>query len=123
MKLYALGALELFDGIYDIDHVSMTVYQPRRDNISTHTVFKESLYQWAEEVLKPAAELAYDGEGEFRCGDWCQFCKAKNDCRKRAERNLELAKYEFKMPPLLECYFSQKMRRKDGKGSEINRIK
>jgi hypothetical protein len=44
MKLYALGALELFDGIYDIDTVSMTIYQPRRDNVSTHTVFKESLY-------------------------------------------------------------------------------
>ena len=102
MKLYALGALELFDGIYDIDHVSMTVYQPRRDNISTHTVFKESLYQWAEEVLKPAAELAYAGEGEFYCGDWCQFCKAKHDCRKRAERNLELARHDFKLPPLLE---------------------
>ena len=102
MKLYALGALELFDGIYDIDTVSMTVYQPRRDNISTHTVFKESLYQWAEEVLKPAAELAFDGEGEFQCGDRCQFCKAKNDCRKRAERNLELAKHDFKLPPLLE---------------------
>lgn len=102
MKLYALGALELFDGIYDIDTVSMTIYQPRRDNISTHTVFKESLYQWAAETLKPIAELAYDGEGEFRCGDWCQFCKAKHDCRKRAEQNLELAKHEFKLPPLLE---------------------
>lgn len=102
MKLYALGALELFDGIYDIDTVSMTVYQPRRDNISTHTVFKESLYQWAEGVLKPAAELAHSGDGEFQCGDWCQFCKAKNDCRKRAEHNLHLAKYDFKLPPILE---------------------
>jgi len=102
MMLYTLGALELFDGIYDIDTVSMTVYQPRRDNISTHTVFKESLYQWAEKVLKPTAKLAYAGEGEFRCGDWCQFCKAKHDCRKRAEQNIELAKYEFKLPPLLE---------------------
>jgi hypothetical protein len=102
MKLYALGALEIFDGIYDIDAVSMTIYQPRRDNVSTHTVFKESLYQWAEEVLKPAAELAYAGEGDYNCSEWCQFCKAKNECRKRAERNLELAKYDFKLPPLLE---------------------
>jgi hypothetical protein len=102
MKLYALGALEIFDGIYDIDTVSMTIYQPRRDNVSTHTVSKESLYRWADEVLKPASELAYAGEGEFKCGDWCQFCKAKNDCRKRAEQNLELAKYDFKLPPLLE---------------------
>lgn len=101
MKLYALGALEIFDGIYDIDSVSMTIYQPRRDNISTHTVFKESLYQWAAEVLKPAAELAYAGEGIFRSGEWCQFCKAKHECRARAEQNMELAKLDFKLPPLL----------------------
>lgn len=102
MKLYALGALEIFDGIYDIDTVSMTIYQPRRDNVSTHTVFKESLYQWAEEILKPAAERAYAGEGDYQCGEWCQFCKAKYDCRKRAEANMELARYDFKRPPQLE---------------------
>ena len=79
MKLYALGALELFDGIYDINEVSMTIYQPRRDNVSTHTVFKESLYQWAEEVLKPTAEIAYAGKGEYNCGEWCQFCEVKDN--------------------------------------------
>jgi len=100
MKLYALGALEIFDGIYDIDTVSMNVYHPRGDNVSTHTVFKESLYQWAEEVLKPAAALAYAGAGEFNCGEWYQFCKAKYDCRARAESNMEIARYEFKLPPL-----------------------
>ena len=102
LMLYALGALELFDGIYDINEVSMTIYQPRRNNVSTHTVLKESLYQWAEEVLKPTAEIAFAGGGEYNCGEWCQFCKAKYECRKRAERNLELAKLEFKRPPLLE---------------------
>jgi len=102
MMLYALGALEIFDGIYDIDTVSMTIFQPRRDNVSTYTVSKESLYQWAEEVLKPAAQLAYAGDGKFNCGEWCQFCKVKHDCLARAERNLELAQYDFKLPPLLE---------------------
>ena len=102
MKLYALGALEIFDGIYDINTVSMTIYQPRRYNVSTYTVPKESLYQWAEEVLKPAAELAYAGGGEFSAGEHCQFCKVKHACRARAERNLELARYDFELPPLLE---------------------
>lgn len=101
MKLYTLGALEIFDGIYDIDTVSMTIYQPRRDNVSTHTVFKESLYQWAEEVLKPTAELAYAGDGEFNCGEWCMFCRAKAECRARAEAKLKLAAFEFALPPLL----------------------
>lgn len=101
MMLYALGALELFDGIYDIETVSMTIYQPRRDNVSTSTVSKESLYTWANDILKPTAELAFAGEGEFSCGEWCRFCKAKHECRARAEYNMELAKYDFKPPPLL----------------------
>ena len=101
MKLYALGALEIFDGIYDIETVSMTIFQPRRGNVSTYSLSKADLYTWAEEVLKPIAELAYKGEGQYNCGEWCQFCKAKTDCRKRAEANMELAKYDFMDPPLL----------------------
>jgi len=101
MMLYALGALEIFDCIYDIDKVSMTIYQPRRDNVSIHTVSKQSLYQWAEEILKPAAELAYAGEGEFKCGEWCRFCRAKAECRERAKVNMALAAYDFQEPALL----------------------
>jgi hypothetical protein len=101
LMCYALGALELFDKIYDIETVSMTIYQPHRDNISTYAISKDDLYRWADEVLKPTAELAFAGDGNFLCGEWCGFCKAKNDCRARAEANLALAQYEFKFPPLL----------------------
>ena len=102
MMCYALGALELFDAIYDIDSVAMTVYQPRRQNVSTFEMTKDDLYRWAEEVLKPTAELAFAGDGNFLCGEWCGFCKAKHECRARAEANLLLAQYDFKLPPLLE---------------------
>ncbi|MBR0577226.1 DUF2800 domain-containing protein [Proteiniclasticum sp. BAD-10] len=101
MQCYALGALELFDGIYDIDTVRMTIYQPRRDNVSTYELSKDELYLWADEVLKPTADLAFAGDGNFFCGEWCGFCKAKYDCRARADANLELARYDFKLPPLL----------------------
>lgn len=101
MKLYALGALDLFDGIYDIEMVSMTIYQPRRENVSTSTVSKESLYQWAEEVLKPKAELAFAGDGIYCPGEWCQFCRAAVKCRARAEAKMKLARFEFALPPLL----------------------
>lgn len=101
IKLYALGALELFDGIYDITTVSMTIYQPRRENISTFTMDKEALYQWAEEVLKPIASLAFEGSGECVPGEWCRFCRAAVKCRARAEDNLSLARFEFALPPLL----------------------
>lgn len=102
MMCYALGALELFDGIYDISTVSMTIYQPRRDNVSTFSLAKDELYRWADDVLKPAADLAFTGDGSFLCGEWCGFCKAKHDCRARAEANLALVGYDFKLPPLLE---------------------
>lgn len=102
MLCYALGALELFDGIYDIDTVSMTIFQPRRENVSTYTISKAELLQWAEEVLIPRAKLAYAGEGDFMAGEHCQFCKVKATCRKRAEYNLELARYDFEMPATLE---------------------
>ena len=102
MMCYALGALEMFDSLYDIRNVRMTIYQPRRDNISTYELPKEALYQWADEVLKPTADLAFAGDGSFLCGEWCGFCKAKYDCRARAEANLNLARYDFKVPPLLE---------------------
>ena len=101
MKLYALGALELFDGIYDITSVSMTIYQPRRENISMYTVEKESLYRWADEVLRPIAELAFVGSGEYCCGEWCQFCRASVKCRARAEEKLKLTQFEFSLPPIL----------------------
>lgn len=101
MKLYALGALEVFDGIYDIDDLSMIIYQPRRENISTWEVSKDSLYKWAREVLKPKAEQAFNGNGDYCPGDWCQFCRAAVKCRTRAEAKMELAKFEFVLPPLL----------------------
>jgi len=102
MKLYALGALEIFDCLYDINEVRMTIFQPRRENIGVFTMTKADLYDWAEHTLKPIADLAYKGEGEFKAGGHCQFCKVKSVCRERAKRNLELAKYDFKLPSTLE---------------------
>lgn len=101
MMLYALGALRLFDALYDIDTVSMTIFQPRRENVSTWTISVSELEEWAEKTLRPKAELAFKGEGEFNPGPWCTFCKAAVKCRARAEEKLALAQYEFAKPPLL----------------------
>ena len=101
MMLYALGALEIFDGIYDIDTVRMTIYQPRKSNISVYEMDKADLYEWANSELTQKAQLAYECQGSFSCGEWCRFCKAKAECRERAEANLALARYEFQTPALL----------------------
>lgn len=104
MFCYALGGLALFDGIYDIENVNLIIYQPRRENISEYSIPKIELIKWAEEVLSPIAQLAIKGEGEYKAGEHCQFCKAKATCRKRAEYNLELAKYDFDEPATLDNY-------------------
>lgn len=102
MFCYALGGLALFDGIYDIENVRLVIYQPRRENISEYSISKTELIKWAEEVLAPTAQLAIKGEGEYKAGEHCQFCRARATCRKRAEYNLELAKYDFEMPATLD---------------------
>ena len=102
MMCYALGAVQMFDGLYDLDSVLMVIFQPRLANISEFEISKTDLLAWADETLVPAAKLAYSGEGEFCAGNHCQFCKVKATCRKRAEYNLELARYDFEMPPTLE---------------------
>ena len=103
MMLYAIGALALFDALYDIEQVALTVFQPRRENVSTWTISVTELNKWAEHTLKPAAELAAKGEGEFYAGAWCQFCKIASTCRARAKANLELAKFEFAPPAELSA--------------------
>lgn len=101
MMLYALGSLRIFDCLYDITEVAMTIYQPRRENVSTWTISVDELREWAETTLKPKADLAFKGEGEYTPGSWCQFCRAAVKCRARAEAKLELARFEFAQPPLL----------------------
>ena len=102
MRCYGLGSLELFDGIYDIQNIEMTIYQPNRDNISTCMLVKEDLLEWADEILAPAAALAFEGKGEYACGEWCQFCPVKHICRARADYAMQLARYDFADPDVLE---------------------
>lgn len=101
MKLYALGALALFDSLYDIQTVRMTICQPRRDHISEYAITTDELISWAETTLKRKAQMAIQGEGEFEAGDHCRFCRARFTCRERAACSLALAQYDFKQPALL----------------------
>lgn len=102
MKCYALGALAIYDSLYDIKEVSMSIFQPRRENVSTWTISVDELTTWANEVLKPKAKMAMKGEGKYCPGEWCTFCKASVRCRARADEKLRLARDEFKLPPLLK---------------------
>ena len=102
LRLYALGAYSKFKEEYpDIKEVSYTIHQPRLDSISTDGTSITKLVDWANYFVKPKAKKAWSGSGEFLPGDHCQFCRAKAQCRARADFNTELAKLEFKEAPLL----------------------
>lgn len=101
MRLYALGALSQFGCLYEVNTVRMTIVQPRLDSISTDEMAVEELVDWGEKMVKPIADLAFKGEGEFKAGGHCRFCRVRATCRARAEMNMKLACYDFKEPPLL----------------------
>jgi hypothetical protein len=101
LRLYSLGALQQFGCLYDVKKVLMTIFQPRRENVSTVAMTVEELMAWAETELRPKAKLAFAGEGEYLPGEWCMFCRAADKCRARAEANLKVAREEFGLPPLL----------------------
>ena len=89
MMLYALGGLHAYGYIYPIERVRMTIIQPRLENISTFECSRSELEEWGESI-KPIAEMAYEGKGEQKPGDWCRFCRAKSVCSACANEALSL---------------------------------
>lgn len=82
LMLYALGAYEKYRMFYQPETIRMSVFQPRiREEAGTWEITRTELLQWAEEVVKPAAALAFAGEGEPVPGDHCLFCRVKGQCR------------------------------------------
>lgn len=87
MMLYALGAMDELSLLYRFKSVHMVIVQPRVNNISEFTMTADELIEWGEKVVKPKAEAAISGKGEFEAGDWCRFCRAKQQCKTRYESN------------------------------------
>ena len=97
MMIYALGAYARFAFEYRIDNLRATIVQPRIDNLSEYEITVEELTAWAANVLAPAAEKAYKGEGPQTPGAWCQFCKVKNQCRALASKCKEVVAVDPKL--------------------------
>lgn len=84
MRLYALGAYDVNEFLYDIKTVRMTIVQPRLDSVSTDEMALEELLDWGEDI-KPIAQRAWNGQGECTPCDYCNFCKARHTCRALAD--------------------------------------
>ena len=100
MKLYALGAYLEYSFLYPIKQIHLAIIQPRLNSISEFTLSIEELLAWGEEI-KPKAEKAFKGEGEFVPGEHCKFCRAKAQCRARAEQYSALEDFKMMKPPLI----------------------
>lgn len=101
MRIYALGALDEFLLEYNIKRVRMTIVQPRIDNLSEDEMPVSSLIKWRDEVLRPASELAFRGDGEQVPGEWCRFCKVKASCKALATLATKTCNEDFKNPRLI----------------------
>ena len=113
LMLYGLGALEAYSVLYNMKHVALTVAQPRADcdSIKEWTIDRDKLLDWGVFTVRPVAEKAFAGEGEFCGGDWCRFCRARNTCRARAGQYTALEDFgslnsktetgKLPVPPLL----------------------
>ena len=99
MKLYALGALRRYAAVFGdtIKRVRMTIDQPRLDSYTTDEITVDELRAWGESI-KPIAQKAYSGLGEFVPGDHCRFCRGKAQCRARANVNTALEDFKGCVP-------------------------
>jgi hypothetical protein len=100
MKLYALGAYLAYSLLYPIKHVHLAIVQPRLDSISEWSLTIGELLAWGEEI-KPIAQKAFNGEGDFVPGEHCKFCPAKALCRARSEQYTALDDFKQMKPPLI----------------------
>jgi hypothetical protein len=100
MMLYALGAYTEFSFLYPIDTVKMTIIQPRLDNISEDSMSIKELLDWGDGI-KPIAQMAFSGEGNYSPGEHCKFCGAIALCRERADQHLSLEEFHKMKPPLI----------------------
>lgn len=101
LMIYGLGVLDMLECLYDIETVELTIVQPRLEHLSTWEISAKELKKWGAEVFEPGANMALAGEGTYSAGDHCRFCKARFNCRERANEYLKLAQMEFAEPPLL----------------------
>lgn len=102
LMTYGLGVLMEAELLYPIETVELTIVQPRLNSLSTWEIGAEELKAWSRDVFVPKVTEALEHRGTFHPGtDVCRFCKARFQCRARAQFYLEVAQHEFKNPDLL----------------------
>lgn len=100
-RCYGLGALAAHGDLYGFTKICNTIIQPRLDSVTEEVLTREELLRWAEEELKPKAELAWEGKGEYEPGDHCRFCAARALCYHRAAKCMQVFDSGLQTPGIL----------------------
>ena len=89
LMLYALGALKLYQPLFGeaIQHIELYVDQPRLNSYGSWTCTVDELLEWGAEI-KPKAQMAFMGFGEYKAGSWCRFCRANGICKAQAAQQI-----------------------------------
>lgn len=99
-RCYGLGALNEYGLLYNFQYIRTTIIQPRLSSVTEETLTKDELLKWGE-AIKPIAEQAWRGEGEFYAGDHCRFCNARGICKARAIESMGIFVHGFDSPDVL----------------------
>lgn len=100
LMLYAAGALNAYGVLYPISRVVLHIVQPRTGNMDCWDTTVGHILEFKEKAKEKAHE-AMQG-GTFNPAEkTCRFCRIRDTCRARADKNVELAFSEnaFKLPP------------------------
>lgn len=126
LKIYALGVIEEYDFLFDIKSITLNIYQPRMDNISSYEIDTKELLNWGESIVKPKAIEAFKGVGKCSPGIHCTegFCKARPQCKAYKEKQMKISKYKFSNADLLSAEDTADILKKAGEFiSWINSVK
>ncbi|HHT0189521.1 TPA: DUF2800 domain-containing protein [Raoultella planticola] len=108
LQLYALGALEQFNLLYDFDSVRLFIHQPRLNHVSEWALSVEELEAFGQRAQEAAANVIVmfniaECEGvntlpleNFTPGEkQCRFCKSSAICTAREQFHMQTVAGEF----------------------------
>ncbi|MFH2263755.1 DUF2800 domain-containing protein [Klebsiella aerogenes] len=108
LQLYALGALEQFNLLYDFDSVRLFIHQPRLNHVSEWALSVEDLEAFGQRAQEAAANVIVmfniaECEGvntlpleNFTPGEkQCRFCKASAICTAREQFHMQTVAGDF----------------------------
>lgn len=87
LMLYGLGLLNMAEPLFDVDTITLAIYQPRLSGVKEIQLTREELLEWRDTVALPAAKLALTDDAPFGpSDDACRWCPAAGVCLARADQ-------------------------------------